>query len=132
MDINGSIILSNDTLTFQGSPDLSQFSVLNYQMLPRDAGTRMEVSFTLRRIFLNGASPQPYIDHHAGHVHNVSKYLCSCDFNSISETSWLLAFLLPFDAIYHIHDRNLLAAAEQSPFEQVHKKIMLGWWWGDS
>ena len=53
MDINGSIILSNDTLTFQGSPDLSQFSVLNYQMLPRDAGTRMEVSFTLRRIFLN-------------------------------------------------------------------------------
>ena len=48
---NGSIILENDTLIFNGSPDLSQFTLLDHHMLARDSNTRIEVSFTLRRIF---------------------------------------------------------------------------------
>jgi len=44
-------MLVNEALTFEGPKELSQFNVMEYTMLARDSNTRIEVSFTLRRIF---------------------------------------------------------------------------------
>ena len=47
------MLLINDTLTFEGCPNLSQFEVLEYKMLAIESGTMIKVSFELRRIFVS-------------------------------------------------------------------------------
>lgn len=54
MDINGSMLLIPTTpFEFVGSGDLSQFTVLSSDIYAKDSGTRVEVVFRLRRIFVS-------------------------------------------------------------------------------
>ena len=59
-----------------------------------------------------------YPDYYACHVYHVSEHHWNNDQNSIFETDWLLAPLLPSGAIHNIHGWGLL----------VYERIKQLWW----
>ncbi len=60
---------------------------------------------------------------HAGHVHNVSKYISCSSQNCIHENDWLLAAFLSADTFCNLHDWDILAAVEEG---QKHQRNYQG------